>query len=113
MSGGFWWRAVIGYVLAGAIILLAYNTGGKEGPCSSESSFVRSFDPGGTDFRVEHRSWPPGQTCVALGEDGRELASRTYPRPVDWLLAALAGLSPFAVRRSLLLVASRRRPSRA
>lgn len=110
MSGAFWWKLIIGWCLAGAVVLLAYNAGGKEGPCSSETSFARSVDQTRTNFRVEHQSFPPSQRCVAVAPSGGVVASETYPRPAEWLLAGLAAISPFLAAWAYR--ALRRRPAR-
>ena len=111
VSGGFWWRLIIGWCLAAVVIVFTLNPGGLEGPCSNEASFARSVDQTSTDFRVEHQSWPPGQRCVAVAANGSVVASETYPRPWEWLLAGFAAVSPFLVTWAYRAVRRRRPPA--
>ena len=93
-SARTWWLGALGVVLALLVLAAGYDLNGREPPCS-ETDFVRSH-PEAATFRSGEDTW--GQTCTAIGRDGRVIAVQHYPTRTDWLIAAVALIAPLSLR---------------
>ena len=90
--------AVLGTALALAVLVVGYDVGGREPACSDTSDL-----PAAPEYRSGSSPW--GQTCEALGADGRVLASETYPTETDWMVAGIVLVFPlgaWSLRRRVI-----------